>query len=260
MDKLRKENEKLRTDLQATKEELSKLSKLVTDKSQDGTSQDGASSCPLSPGQRKSVDFISSQYDVIMEQMQSIKAKLNDLDHRSSELRLSIGEMQAYSYQYNMKIFGLPTLAERENSESTAKLCIQLFHSMGVKDVSMQDIDIAHLVPARKASSRPNPVICKFVRRQVKERVMAARKEVSKVAPSQLGYGDEVSLSRLGLYNHLSLLSQALLTEAKKVQQAKGFKFCWAKQGSIFLRMTDTSRIHKLNTFQDLQSLQTGEQ
>ena len=54
---------------------------------------------------------------------------------------------------------------------------------MGVRDVSMQDIDIAHRVPARKASSRPNPIIGKFVRRQVNERVMAARKEVSKVTP-----------------------------------------------------------------------------
>ena len=43
MDKLRKENEKLRTDLQATKEEVEKLSKLVTYKSQDGASS------PLSP-------------------------------------------------------------------------------------------------------------------------------------------------------------------------------------------------------------------
>ena len=58
----------------------------------------------------------------------------------------------------------------------------------GVKDVSMQDIDIAHRVPARKASSRPNPIICKFVRRQVKESLMAARKEVSKVTSIQLGY------------------------------------------------------------------------
>ena len=138
MDKLGKENEKLRTDLHATKEEVEKLSKLVTGKSQDDAS------CPLSPGQSKSVDFIRSQYDGIMEQLQSIKAKLNGLDHRCNELRLAIDEMQAYSYQYNIKIFGLPTFAERENSESTAKLCIQLFHSMGVKDVSMQDIDIVH--------------------------------------------------------------------------------------------------------------------
>ena len=82
----------------------------------------------------------------------------------------------AYSCHYNIKIFGLPTVMERENSESTVKLCLQLFHSIGVKDVSMQDIDIAHRVPTRKASSRPSPIICKFGRRQVKERVMAARK------------------------------------------------------------------------------------
>ena len=48
MDKLRKEKEKLITDLQATNKKLEKLSKLAT-----GKSQDGASSCPLSPGQRK---------------------------------------------------------------------------------------------------------------------------------------------------------------------------------------------------------------
>ena len=55
---------------------------------------------------------------------------------------------------------------------------------------------------------------------------MAAQKEVCKVAPSQLAYGVEVSLSRLGIYDHLSPLNQALLTEPKKVQQAKVFKFC----------------------------------
>ena len=122
MDKLRKENEKLRTDLQATKEEVEKLSKLVTCKSQDGTS-----SCPLSPGQSKSVDFISSQYDGIMEQLQSIKAQLNGLDQRYNELRLAVDEMQAYSYQYNIKIFGLPTFAERENSGSTANYVYSCF-------------------------------------------------------------------------------------------------------------------------------------
>ena len=122
-----------------------------------------------------------------MEQLQSIKAKLNGLDHRCNELCLAIDEMQAYSYQYNIrKIFGLPTFAERENSKSTANLCIQLFHSMGVKDVSMQDIDLAHRDPARKASSRPNPIICKYVRRQVKERVMAARKGFPK-SPRSVG-------------------------------------------------------------------------
>ena len=72
-----------------------------------GKSKNGASSCPLSPGQSKSVDFISSQYDGSIEQLQSIKVTLNGLDHRFNELRLAIEEMQAYDYQYNIKIFGL---------------------------------------------------------------------------------------------------------------------------------------------------------
>ena len=50
--------------------------------------------------------------------------------------------------------------------------------------------------------------------------MMAAQKEV------WLAYAVEVSLSRLGIYDHLSPLNQALLTEPKKVQQAKVFKFC----------------------------------
>ena len=45
---------------------------------------------------------------------------------------------------------------------------------------------------------------------------MAVRKEISKVTLSMLGYGVEVSLSRLGIYDHLSPLNQALLSEAKK--------------------------------------------
>ena len=34
-----------------------------------------------------------------MEQLQSIKAKLNGVDHSCNELRLAIDEMQAYSYE-----------------------------------------------------------------------------------------------------------------------------------------------------------------
>ena len=45
---------------------------------------------------------------------------------------------------------------------------------------------------------------------------MAVRKEISKVTLSMLGYGVEVSLSRRGIYDHLSPLNQALLSEAKK--------------------------------------------
>jgi hypothetical protein len=57
--------------------------------------------------------------------------------------------MEEYSYQFNVKIVDMPLKAEKENPETTANLCLQLFSALGVKDVSLQDIDIAHRVPAR---------------------------------------------------------------------------------------------------------------
>ena len=75
----------------------------------------------------------------------------------------NLEDFEAYSYQYNIKISGMPPLPERENSESTAGLCLQLFHAIGVKDINSGH-DIAHRVPARRASNRPNAIICKFVR------------------------------------------------------------------------------------------------
>ena len=40
-----------------------------------------------------------------------------------------------YRYQFNVKIVGLPLVAERETCEQTANLCLQLFVEMGIKDI-----------------------------------------------------------------------------------------------------------------------------
>ena len=52
-----------------------------------------------------------------------------------------------YSYQYNMKIVGVPLISESESAQDTAELCVKLFSGLGV-DVSISEIDIAHRVPS----------------------------------------------------------------------------------------------------------------
>ena len=70
---------------------------------------------------------------------------------------------------------GVPQLNEKESAETTANLCIKLFTAMGITDVSLQDIDIAH---SNRPSQNSNPIICKFVRRLAKEKIMAAREKI----------------------------------------------------------------------------------
>ena len=59
--------------------------------------------------------------------------------------------MCEYSYQYNVKIIGLPELSEQESYFQTSDLCVKLFSDMGA-EVSLHDIDIANRVPQRNRS------------------------------------------------------------------------------------------------------------
>ncbi|CAH3040139.1 unnamed protein product, partial [Pocillopora meandrina] len=113
----------------------------------------------------------------------------------------SIDGFEMYSYQFNIKVIGLPLLAAKETTEQTANLCLQLFHQMGVKDVSINDIDIAH-------------------------------RTIRNITAQQLGFSSEIDVSHLNIYDHLTPRLQTLLYEAKKFKEANSFKFCWAKNGS----------------------------
>ena len=58
----------------------------------------------------------------------------------------------------------------QQSASKTVSLCINLFEAAGNK-ISNQDIDIAHCIPTRTATSGPQPIV-KFTRRIVKEQLM----------------------------------------------------------------------------------------
>ena len=147
----------------------------------------------LSPDKTKSVEFVSDQYDDLIafkvsasKELEEIRARLDKISETCDRIQKSLDAFELYSYQFNIKIVGMPMVAEREHPEQTANLCLQLFSALGVKGVSIQDIDTAHRVPSMKPSNRPNAILCKFVRRLAKDKVMAARKKVVTSRPKNL--------------------------------------------------------------------------
>ena len=121
-------------------------------------------------------------------------------------------------------IIGLPESETQESASQTASLCINLFKAAGI-EISNQDIDIAHRIPTRIATSGPRPIVCKFTRRIMKEQVMNARNEACKVSVNSIGLPSSCSLENVRL----------LLADSKKFQKRNGFQFCWAKNFIIYL-------------------------
>ena len=247
---MRNEIEELKSKLQKVSDDLSK--------NQHG----GHAERELSPGKAHSVEFMSSQYDSFIRfkveaerQIQKLISRVDEISVLCDNIRKSLEASETYSYQFNIKIVGVPTVAERETSQQTADLCLKLFAALGVDQVSLNDIDTAHRVPSRVAPNRPNAIICKFVRRLAREKVVAARREVSNLNAEDLGFSGGVDVSHINLYDHLTPRLQELLLESKKFKDANSYKYCWAKNGFVYLRKTDTSTAVKLCRLEDLQGV-----
>ena len=116
---------------------------------------------------------------------------------------------------------------------------------MGVDDINLHEIDIAHRVPGRQPTNKPNAIICilKFVRRLTKDRVMSLRREACQTC-------------QIRVYDHLTPKTQDLLSQASICKRAYQFKFCWAKNGFVFLRKSESSPIVKLHCIEDLRTLE----
>ena len=259
-DKLRKENQSLRNEIADLKAKLQKISEnLAKTEEQHGRRPDERE---MSPGRVRSVEFVSQQYDVLSKfkveaerQIKELAVKVNEISNLCDRITKSIEASEAYSYQFNLKIVGLPTVAERESPQQTANICLKLFAALGVENVSLSDIDIVHRVPSRVASNRPNAIICKFVRRLAKENVMANRRNVNVLSAVDLGFNSDADVSHINLYDHLTPRLQELLFESKIFKDANSYKYCWAKNGFVFLRKTDNSTPLKLRSLEDLRRL-----
>ena len=139
--------------------------------------------------------------------------------------------MLHYSYQYNLKIVGVPLVNKNESAEDTANLCLKLFSALG-NNISVYDIDIAQRVPQRNAAidngvrRQPNWIICKFTRRMARDKVLALRCNTSQLTSEALRLSPTAEVNRIRNYSHLTPRLQELLHAAQAHQNMHSYKCC----------------------------------
>ena len=115
----------------------------------------------------RGLQCLSDEYDDLSSSNSRVSVKLKQISHRLNVLSAqvervanAINDAEEYSYQFNVKITGLPELNSSETAPETSSLCVKLFQEMGA-EVSILDIDIAHRVSTRNESEGPKLVVSK---------------------------------------------------------------------------------------------------
>ena len=161
---LKQENQALKDQLDALFKEVKSLKDKCKTEGTTQVSGDNSSIKAANAESKRSLQFLSNEYDDltaansdVLVQLKQITRRLQDLSNQVERVSNAIDQFENYSYQYNVKITGLPGSAS-ESALDTSSLCVNLFRQINA------DIDIAHRVLTRRESDGPKPVICKFVR------------------------------------------------------------------------------------------------
>ncbi|PFX17565.1 hypothetical protein AWC38_SpisGene18104 [Stylophora pistillata] len=143
---LRKENKQLKRQLEELKNDFESIKSKMAKQRENYT----ATVVPLDT---QDVQFLSDSYGALVQSKNSIEKdrdrfslRLYFLEKNVDRIDKAIDDMLHCSYQYNLKIVGVPQVNENESAEDTANLCLKLFSALG-NNVSVYDIDIAHRVP-----------------------------------------------------------------------------------------------------------------
>ena len=256
---LKRENSNLKDQLSVMVDEIAKMMDMLLEQSKKPAATKDETV--------QSLEFMSKGFDDFErfrvfagKELQRLSAKLEELAVELNRVSRNIDEFQEYSYQYNVKIVGVPQTSQDESSAIASALCERLFKAMGFA-VSIQGIDTAHRVPTRNTGNGgPRPIICRFIRRLSKDNVMNQRRNASRVDPSGVGFSEDVSLSALRIFDHLTPRMQKVLFEAKRFKEQFHYQYCWSKGSFVYLRKDATSRAIKIKDITDLHHLQDGSQ
>ena len=107
--KLREENQALQNEVNELKAQISQLA----DKIEGGKRPPAVPEGFLSPDRKKSIQYLSDEYDdlmssktKIMDEMRIVLTRLDAIEKKCQEMALAIEAFEDYSYKNNLKIMG----------------------------------------------------------------------------------------------------------------------------------------------------------
>jgi cell division protein FtsB len=185
-----------------------------------------------------SQSFISSKFDELLKSVDSLKVENTQLKTENINLKAEVSKMAA-------------KITELEDGQEDLKLysrrdCLE-FHGIpeivqqicNLIEVNIQpsDISVSHCLPAR---GNIRPIIAKFARRNVRDKVYSRRRRLRSFSSSNLGFSQTTN----NLYINESLTPKAkeLFYKVREFRKSYNFKYVWTRYGKCYLLKNDTDQ------------------
>lgn len=176
------------------------------------------------------------------QEISYLKAKLTSFESR-------LGDMEQHNLRNELEIIGVP----EQSNENLTHLVLTAAKKVSV-DLKESDIDAIHRAgPKRNHSSvgaidalKFRPIVVKLTRRAIRDKIIFAAK-VRRNLTSE-GLVDN-HISSIYFNERLSNSNRQLFREARRYAKQCNFRFCWVRNGSIYVRKAACSKEKKYPAF-----------
>lgn len=216
-----------------------------------------------------SVDHMSAQYDdikkntdkigTLISELAKVKEENKTLKTRLGDMEKKINNLEQYSKSFNLEFHGIPDIPEENTYKTVVKICA----AIGA-NIEERDIEYSHRLRAPVTTNRPTndnrpaPIIAKFYSRQDKHYILSKLKEKKTLTLNEIQLDPKLPKSknttkneRVFINEHLSAYNKNLFWLARGTKK-QGYKYAWVKDGRIFIRKDDNSKIIAINSPSDI--------
>lgn len=181
----------------------------------------------------------------------NLEAENKLLKQVSNDCWYKLNELDQYSRNKNMEIHGI----QERHGEDLVGLTLEMAKHLHIS-CSENDIDVLHRVPTRNPRNR-KPILVQFTTRKVRNAFL--EKRVTGLTSNNLVGGSDDT--KIFINENLTDINRDLAWRCRAAKRSLNYRFCWVKNGRVFLRKSSDSPVIHVKSVADIpedDEVQTG--
>lgn len=197
------------------------------------------------------LEGLTTDIKELKEKQSEIEAENKQLKSDLSQVKCELMELQQYTRRTNVEISGLPELENEDIGHTIRKV----FDHIGLENHQSITITAMHRVPTNRKDNH-KPIIIQFANKSDRDMCLQKAKQTRFLSSD---IDSRYSTSPVFINEHLAPAMKRLFFLSKTFKNEKGFKYCWIKEGKIFLRQGERARAYRIQKESDLINIPVAE-
>lgn len=208
----------------------------------------------------KAIEFLSSKYDEMREELDQIKTERNETQNYIGMLenRLELQERKARSNE--IEIRNVPKFSQVESKKDLLGTVRKICEAIGV---NTSETEVKDLYRTNTKNDINKPIMVELVTATKKESILSAYKNFNKQHPSNQLSTKQATINdqdnRIYISESLTFKTKKLFRQARDFAARHHFRFCWTSHGAVYLRRDEGLPFYRVASERDLESIKPAD-